>query len=112
IALLAPDDLPSSSGRTAERTRFATGAKKSAIPTPATMKGPISSAYGVVGVVTEAIQASAPACIARPTPIRFLAGILSESAPASGAMNIGASVQGSIGVSVRSSQATNAATST
>ena len=47
-----------------------------------------------MGVVTDAIQASAAACIARPTPMMFFAGILSESAPASGAMNIGTSVQG------------------
>ena len=50
--------------------------------------------YGVVGVATEAIQPSAVACSARPTPMRFLAGSLSESAPASGAMNIGTSVHG------------------
>ena len=35
---------------------YATGAKKSAMPTPATIAWPISSEYGVVGVVTDAIQ--------------------------------------------------------
>lgn len=47
-----------------------------------------------MGVETAAIQASAAACIARPTPMRFFAGSLSESAPATGAMNMGASVHG------------------
>ena len=37
IALFAPDALPSSSGRTAERTTLAIGAKNRPIPTPATM---------------------------------------------------------------------------
>ena len=39
MALLAPDALPASSGRTAPRTTVATGAKKSAIPTPAIANG-------------------------------------------------------------------------
>jgi len=41
--LFAPDALPSSERETAESTTFATGAKKSAIPTPAMRNGTTSS---------------------------------------------------------------------
>ena len=60
------------------------------------MNGAIRCEYGVVGVETAAIHASAAACIDSPTPMMFLAGIRSDSAPATGAMNIGASVHGRI----------------
>ena len=58
------------------------------------MNGAIRSAYGVVGVETNAIQPSAIACSARPVPRIFFASIRSESTPATGATNIGASVHG------------------
>ncbi len=92
--LLAPDAWPSSCGRTAERTTFATGAKKSAIPTPATMNGAIRDVYGTSGVETRPIHASATACRVSPVPMMSRGLIRSESAPATGAMNIGASVHG------------------
>ena len=72
------------------------GAKKSAMPTPATMNGAISCEYETVGVDTGAIQASAIACSVRPVPMIRFGLIRSESAPAIGAMNIGASVHGRI----------------
>ena len=52
--------------------------------------------YGVVGVVTGAIQPSPTACSASPTPISGRPPIRSESAPAIGAMKIGIAVHGSI----------------
>ncbi len=94
--LFAPDACPSSDGRTAESTTFATGAKNSAMPTPATTNGATSSEYGTVGVETSPIHASATACSVRPVPRISLGLIRSESAPAIGAMNIGASVHGRI----------------
>ncbi len=75
---------------------MATGAKNSAIPIPAITNGPTSCEYGVSGSETRPIHASANACSERPTPTISLGGIRSESAPAIGAMNIGASVHGRI----------------
>jgi hypothetical protein len=75
---------------------FATGAKNIAMPTPAITNGATSCEYGVSGSETMPIHASAAACIASPTPMIVFAGMRSESAPASGAMNIGASVHGRI----------------
>src|SRR3954467_2018813 len=49
IALLAPEALPSSSRRTLERTTFATGAKKSAIPIPEITKAGTRLAEGTRG---------------------------------------------------------------
>ena len=57
----------------AESTTFATGAKKSAMPTPATMNGAMSDEYGTVGVETDP-SASATACIARPVPMISFGG--------------------------------------
>ena len=48
-----PTPGPPRRGRTAESTTFATGAKKSAMPTPATMNGAISCEYETVGVDTS-----------------------------------------------------------
>ena len=76
---------------------FAIGAKKSAIPTPARMNGTMSDEYATVGVDTSPIHASAAACSDSPVPTSTLPGTRrSESAPAIGAMNIGASVHGRI----------------
>ena len=60
------------------------------------MNGAMSDEYGTVGVETRPIHASATACIARPVPMISFGGMRSESAPATGAMNIGASVHGRI----------------
>ena len=94
--MLAPEAWPSSSGRTALRTTFATGAKKSAIPIPETKKGATSSAYGTVGVETAASQPSPIACRARPVAMITRPPIRSESAPAIGATKIGIAVHGRI----------------
>src|SRR5215208_1443378 len=96
IALLTPEALPSSSGRTAESTTFATGAKKSAMPMPPRMKAPTSSVYGTDGSDTRASQPSAIACRARPVAISGRPPMRSESAPATGATNIGIAVHGSV----------------
>ena len=58
--------------------------------------GAISSEYGTVGVETSPIHASATACSVRPVPTISRGPMRSESAPAIGAMNIGASVHGRI----------------
>ena len=60
------------------------------------MNGATRSRYAIVGVVTRAIQKSAPACSARPVPMIAFLEIRSDMAPAIGAMNIGASVHGRI----------------
>ena len=70
--------------------------KNNAMPTPARMNGTTSDAYGVVGVETAAIQPSAIACNVSPMLRIRLGLILSDIAPANGAMNIGASVHGRI----------------
>ena len=94
--MLAPDAWPSCSGRTDESTRFAIGAKNSAMPTPARMNGTTSELYGVVGVETAAIQPRAIACSVSPM-LRIRLGLMrSDIAPAIGATNIGASVHGRI----------------
>ena len=51
--------LPSCSGRTAERTTLAIGAKNRPIPIPAMMNGTIMASYATVGVTTAASQPSA-----------------------------------------------------
>ena len=94
--MLAPEAWPSSSGRTDERTTFATGAKYIAIPIPESTNGTTSSEYGVVGVETSAIQASPTAWSASPTTSSGRPPIRSESAPASGATRIGIAVHGRI----------------
>src|SRR3954468_22318807 len=60
IALLEPEALPSSSRRTLERTTFATGAKKSAIPIPEITKAGTRLAEATVGVVIAASAPEAP----------------------------------------------------
>ena len=52
--------------------------------------------YGVVGVLTAAIQSRPAAWSASPTAIRRWPPMRSESAPAIGAMNIGIAVHGRI----------------
>jgi len=94
--LFAPDAWPSSDGFTDERTTFATGAKKSAMPAPERMNGITRSLYGVVGVDTEAIHARPAACIASPRPISFWPPTRSDMAPAIGATKIGIAVHGRI----------------
>jgi hypothetical protein len=79
---------------TTERTTFATGAPKSAIPTPETTNGATSSQYATVGDESAAIEPSPSACSTSPVPISRAPPILSDSAPAIGATNIGISVHG------------------
>lgn len=59
------------------------------MPTSATTSGPTGSEYATVAVDTRLIQASATACIVSPVPMISRALILSDRAPARGAMNIG-----------------------
>ena len=66
-ALLAPDAWPSSSGRTAESTTFATGAKKRPMPMPARMNGMTSGEARSASTIA-ASQPIAIACSAGPRP--------------------------------------------
>ncbi len=91
-----PEALPSSSGLTAERTTFATGAKNIAMPVPLRMNGITSSVYGTVGVETAASHPSPIACSASPPAISGRPPIRSERAPAIGATIIGMAVHGRI----------------
>jgi hypothetical protein len=63
---------------------------------PESVNGTIRSTYGVVIVLTAAIQMSPAACSARPAAIRRCPPMRSESAPAIGAMKIGIAVHGRI----------------
>ena len=64
------------------------------MPTPARTNGITNELYGVVVVVTNAIQPSATACSVSPMLRIRLGSTRSDIAPANGAMNIGASVHG------------------
>ena len=66
------------------------------MPMPETMNGATSCQYGVVGVEIAASDASPLACSVSPIPIRRAPPIRSESAPATGATNIGMIVHGRI----------------
>jgi hypothetical protein len=60
------------------------------------MNGTTSCQYGIVAVVSAAIDARPAAWSTRPVPMIRAPPILSESAPATGATNIGISVHGRI----------------
>ena len=97
IALLAPLALPSSLRRTLERIMLETGAKTSAMPMPGEHERARSGCCRrPSGEDTAASQPSAIACRARPVAISGRLPMRSENMPASGAMNIGISVQGSV----------------
>src|SRR5262245_65771404 len=53
MALLAPDALPSSSRRTADRTTLAMGAKNRPMPAPLTMNGRTKAEYGASTLAME-----------------------------------------------------------
>ena len=94
--MFAPDALPSSSGRTADSTRFAVGAKYRLMPTPAITNGGTSRRYATVGDETSASHASAPDISAMPTTSSGRLPIRSDSRPAMGATRIGMAVHGSV----------------
>jgi hypothetical protein len=96
IALFAPDALPSSSGRTDERTTLAIGAKNSPIPVPARMKAGTIARYSTVGVTTSASHASEMACRAMPTMSSGRVPVRVDAMPASGATTTGMNVHGSV----------------
>src|SRR4051794_30373444 len=94
IALLAPDALPSSSGRTADRTTLAMGAKNMPMPTPLTMNGRTNAEYGASGAAIEASQPRPTDIRARPVATIGRAPMRPLSTPAMGATTIGMAVHG------------------
>ena len=72
------------------------GAKKRPMPTPEMMKGTIMAVYAIDVLAMSPSQARPIAIRLRPTPMSRPPPTRSESAPATGATKIGASVQGRI----------------
>lgn len=66
-ALFAPQAFPrAAAALTPERTRFATGARNSAVPRPDSMDGPTSSTYAVVVLAAPTIREGVAAAASRP----------------------------------------------
>ena len=94
--MFTPEALPSSSRRTLDSTRLATGAKYSDMPTPAITNDGTRSAYGTVGDEIAAIQPRALAMRAMPAISSGRLPMRSERMPAMGATSMGIAVQGSV----------------
>lgn len=95
-ALLAPEAMPCSSGRTLDITRLAAGAKYRAMPTPPTISPGSCETYEASGAMIVAKYARPAAWRASPVTTTGRPPNRSESIPATGATSIGIPVQGSI----------------